>query len=199
MVCWRAGANRMQYYFHIMQNVLATSMLMTIMNVSKFAENLVKKHISFLLRRIPLTTKFWFKIHHLLKSRTSLNKTVQSSDVQTFLYSRNTLLSFTTICQFHFFQVNSPQRTLGTFSHREQLEMKEQRRRLLPSPLKGEDPLWTNAAGLPGIPKIVPTRLWASPVYPISFLSKFADTQPSFDWLTNWSINYVFSCLAISH
>lgn len=32
-------------------------MLMTIMNVSNFAENLVKKYISFLLRSIPLTTK----------------------------------------------------------------------------------------------------------------------------------------------
>lgn len=42
---------------HYAKYILATSMLMTIMNVSKFAENLVKKYISFLLRRIPLTTK----------------------------------------------------------------------------------------------------------------------------------------------
>ena len=80
--------------------IWAASMLMTIMNVSKFAENLVKKYISFLLRSIPLTTKLWFKIHNLLKSRTPLNKTMQSSDVQTFSYPRNTLFSFTAICQY---------------------------------------------------------------------------------------------------
>ena len=104
------------------KHIWAASMLMTIMNVSNFAENLVKKYISFLLRSIPLTTKLWFKIHNLLKSRTPLNKTVQSSDVQTFSYPRDTLFSFTAICQyvlFFFFQINSPWRTLGSFFHRE--------------------------------------------------------------------------------
>lgn len=81
----------------------SASLLMTIMNVSKFAENLVKKYISFLLRSIPLTTKLRFKIHNLFKSRTSLNKIMWSSDVQTSLYSRNTLSSFTTICQIFIF------------------------------------------------------------------------------------------------
>lgn len=156
---------------------------MTIMNVSKFAENLVKKYISFLLRRIPLTTKLWFKIHHLLKSRTCVNKTVQSSDAQTFLYSHNTLPSFTTICQsFIFFQI-SPRRTLGTLPHREWLEMKEERHGLLPSPLTEEDPIRTNAAGLPRIPKIASTCLWASPVYP-NFISLQVCWHPAFIWLT---------------
>lgn len=121
--------------------IWAASMLMIIMNVSNFAENLVKKCISFLLRSIPLTTKLWFKIHNLLKSRTPLNKTVQSSDVQTFSYPHNIFFSFTAICQYVLFlpapppQINRPWRTPGSFFHREQLGMEKQRGEMPPSPL----------------------------------------------------------------
>lgn len=152
--------------------IWAASMLMTIMNVSKFAENLVKKYISFLLRSIPLTTKLWFKIHNLLKSRTPLNKTMQSSDVQTFSYPRNTLFSFTAICQyvclFFFFFFPNQQST-------------EDSGLLFPQSSAGDGgaEMWDASVsslkrtqweampwGWPGIPKIAPTCLWPSPVYP---------------------------------
>lgn len=113
---------------HYAKYIWATTMLTIIMNVSTFAENLVKKYISFLLRSIPLTTKLWFKIHNLRKSRTSLNKIVQSSDVQTFWYSNNTLCSFNIICQISLFknQICGRQRTRGFPFHWDQLQMEGQ-------------------------------------------------------------------------
>lgn len=147
--------------------IWAASMLMTIMNVSNFAENLVKKCISFLLRSIPLTTKLWFKIHNLLKSRTPLNKTVQFSDMQTFSYPRNILFSFTAICQYVLFF--PPKSTIhgglqAPFSTENSWGWRSREVRCLHL-LSEEDEVGTNAAGVAGTPKIAPTCLWAS-VYP---------------------------------
>ena len=134
------------------KHIWATSMLMTIMNVSNFAENLVKKYISFLLRSIPLTTKLWFKIHNLLKSRTPLNKTVQSSDVQTFSYPRNTLFSFTAICQyvlFFFFKSTVHGGLWAPFSTENSWGWRSRDARCLHL-LSEEDAVGTNAVGVAG-------------------------------------------------
>lgn len=167
------------------KHIWATCMLMTIMNVSNFAENLVKKYISFLLRSIPLTTKLWFKIHNLLKSRTPLNKTVQSSDVQTFSYPRNTVFSFTAICQYvlFLFQINSPRRTPGSFFHREQLGMEEQRCEMPPSPLwRGHSGNQRRGGGW-GFLKLHPHASGVLLFIPV-FLSLIVCWLPAFVWLT---------------
>lgn len=106
---------------------------------------------------------------------------------------------------FACFQINSPQRTPGSFPHGEQLKMR-QRSWELPSQLPKErkNPHWCHAQGVPygsgcRSLKRISSPLGFSCLFQRSFIRKFADTQPSFDWLTNWSINYVFYCLAISH
>lgn len=90
-------------FSHYAKYIWATSMPVAIMNVPTFAENLVRKYISFLLRSIPLTTKLWFKIHNHLKSPTSLNRIVWSSDEKTFGYSWTTLFTFIPFVRFFSF------------------------------------------------------------------------------------------------
>lgn len=125
---------------HHAKHIWSASLLMTIMNVSKFVENLVKKYISFLLRSIPLTTKLRFKIHNLFKSGTSLNKIMWSSDVQTSLYSRNTLSSFTAICQiFIFFKSTVHGQHQVPFPIENHWRWRSRAAGCLLSPPKGED------------------------------------------------------------
>lgn len=85
-------------FLHYAKYIWATSVLITIVNVSKLPKILFKSTSFFLLGNIPLTTKLWFKIHNPLKSRISLNKIMWSSDVQTCCI-HVTLFLFTTICQ----------------------------------------------------------------------------------------------------
>lgn len=106
---------------------------------------------------------------------------------------------------FACFQINSPPRTPGSFPHGEQLEMRQRSWELpLPSQRRGQNLHPGDAQGVAHgggrrSLKHISNPLGFSCLFQCSFIRKFADTQPSFDWLTNWSINYVFYCLAISH
>lgn len=160
-------------------------MLMTIMNVSTFAENLVKKYISFLLRSIPLTTKLWFRIHNLLKSRTSLNKIAWSSDVQTFLHSHNTLFSFNMICQIFLLKIKSTaNKGLKAPSPIDSGSRWKSRDAGCPlSPPEGENVIWTNAWGGLGFLKLDQEASGLLLFTPL-FIYLQACWHPAFMWLT---------------
>lgn len=164
-------------------------------------QNLVLKPIAFLLWSIPLTANLWFKIHNPLKSRMSLNKIMWSPDVQTFLYSHNTLFSFTTICQLFVFSNQQSTKDPGLLLPGRAAGDETAQLGATLSPSKGEDRICTHAMLRGGRRSLkrISNPLGFSRLFQCSFIGKFADTQPSFDWLTNWSINYVFYRLAISH
>lgn len=176
-------------------------MLITTVNVSKLPKSCLK-HIAFLLWSIPLTANLWFKIHNSLKSRMSLNKIMWSPDVQTFLYSYNILFSFTAICQPFVFSNQQSTKDLGLPPPRRAAGDETAQLGAAPSPPKGEGRICRDSMmlrdGCRSL-KRISNPLGFSCLFQCSFILKFADTQPSFDWLTNWSINYVFYCVAISH
>lgn len=168
---------------HYAKYIWVPSVLTTIMNLSKFAENLVKKYISFLLRSIPLTTKLRFKIHNLLQSSTSSNKTVQCSEVQTLSNSHTTRSSFTTACQIFLFssppftqdsRLLFPPRSAGDGG----AEMWEAFC-LLPE----EDAVRGKALGWPGIPKMASTPSGLL-LFILMYISLQLCWHPACIWLT---------------
>lgn len=107
-----------------------------------------------------------------------------SSDVQTVSDARNTLFSFTTICQLFMFFKSAVHKGLRLLYPSRAAGEGAAQMWAARSPPKGEDRIWTNALGWPGIPKMHQQTSGCLLFIPMFIYPPSLLTHSAFLWLT---------------